>query len=72
MRAYYIPDDPQDYEVQTLTQQLLMSDDVINRNGAIDDGKVSSVFKEATPEAWIIMAKPKEREVLKVYLGWMK
>lgn len=72
MRAFYIPDDPQDYELQTLTQQTLVSDDVINRNGAIDDGKVSSVFKETTPEAWIIRAKPKEREVIKVYLGWMK
>ncbi|XP_068090360.1 diacylglycerol kinase theta [Hyperolius riggenbachi] len=72
LRAFYIPDEPQDYELQTLTQQTLVSDDIINRNGATDDGKVSSVFKEATPEAWIIRAKPKEREVIKVYLGWMK
>ncbi|XP_056374232.1 diacylglycerol kinase theta isoform X2 [Hyla sarda] len=72
LRAFYIPDDPQDYELQTLTQQTLVSDDIINRNGATDDGKGSSVFKEATPEAWIIRAKPKEREVIKVYLGWMK
>lgn len=72
LRAFYIPDDPQDYELQTLTQQTLVSDDIINRNGATDDGKGGSVFKEATPEAWIIRAKPKEREVIKVYLGWMK
>ncbi|KAG8594989.1 hypothetical protein GDO81_001388 [Engystomops pustulosus] len=72
LRAFYIPDDPQDYEVQTLTQQTLVSDDIINRNGATEDGKGSSVFKEATPEAWIIQAKPKEREIIKVYLGWMK
>ncbi|KAM4048982.1 diacylglycerol kinase theta [Anomaloglossus baeobatrachus] len=72
LRAFYIPDDPQDYELQTLTQQTLVSDDIINRNGATDDGKGSSVFKETTPEAWIIRAKPKEREVIKVYPGWMK
>ncbi|KAG8454938.1 hypothetical protein GDO86_001237 [Hymenochirus boettgeri] len=30
------------------------------------------VFKEATPDAWIIRAKPKEREILKIYPGWMK
>ncbi|KAM4809023.1 diacylglycerol kinase theta [Rhinophrynus dorsalis] len=72
LRAYYIPDDPQDYELKTSTQQTLVSDDIINRNGATEDGKVGSVFKEATPEAWILTAKPKEREVIKIYLGWMK
>ncbi|OCT59255.1 diacylglycerol kinase theta [Xenopus laevis] len=72
LRAYYIPDDPQEYELQTLTQQTLVSDDIINRNGAMEDGKVGSVFKEATPEAWILSAKPKEREILKIYPGWMK
>ncbi|XP_053558715.1 diacylglycerol kinase theta [Bombina bombina] len=72
LRAYYIPDDPQDYELQTLTQQTLLCDDIINRNGATEDSKVTSVFKESIPEAWIIMAKPKEQEVIKCFLGWMK
>ncbi|KAM8960987.1 diacylglycerol kinase theta [Pelodytes ibericus] len=70
LRSYYIPDDPQDYELQTLTEQTLACDDIINRNGATEEAKVSSVFKEA--EAWIIKAKPKDREVIKVYPGWMK
>uniref|UniRef100_A0A8C5PLV7 Diacylglycerol kinase n=1 Tax=Leptobrachium leishanense TaxID=445787 RepID=A0A8C5PLV7_9ANUR len=70
LRSYFIPDDPQDYELQTLTHQTLVCDDIINRNGATEDGKSSSVFKEA--EAWIIKAKPKDQEFIKVYPGWMK
>ncbi|MEE6511835.1 hypothetical protein FKM82_018659 [Ascaphus truei] len=72
LRAYYIPDDPRDYELQTLTPQTLACEDIINRNGTTDDDKAGSVFKEVIPEAWIIRAKPKDRDVLKIYLGWMK
>uniref|UniRef100_A0A8B9K7E6 Diacylglycerol kinase n=1 Tax=Astyanax mexicanus TaxID=7994 RepID=A0A8B9K7E6_ASTMX len=34
LRAFYIPDEPQDYELQIHTQQQgLLTDDIINRNG---------------------------------------
>ncbi|POI33429.1 hypothetical protein CIB84_002819, partial [Bambusicola thoracicus] len=62
LRAYYINDDQQEYELQTFTQQALLSDDVINRNDAAEDSNLGSVFRESVPEAWIIRAKPKDEE----------
>lgn len=72
MRAYYINDDPKDYELQTFTQQALFCDDVINRNDATEESHPGSVFREAVPEAWIIRAKPKDDEVIKIYPAWLK
>uniref|UniRef100_A0A8C5RBY9 Diacylglycerol kinase n=1 Tax=Laticauda laticaudata TaxID=8630 RepID=A0A8C5RBY9_LATLA len=51
LRAYYISDDQQDYELQTFTQQALFCDDIINRNDTIEEMQPGSVFREAVPEA---------------------
>uniref|UniRef100_A0A8C6ZG82 Diacylglycerol kinase n=1 Tax=Nothoprocta perdicaria TaxID=30464 RepID=A0A8C6ZG82_NOTPE len=72
LRAYYINDDQQDYELQTFTQQALLSDDVINRNHALDDSNTGPIFRESTPDAWIIRAKPKDEEVIRIYPAWLK
>uniref|UniRef100_A0A8B9I404 Diacylglycerol kinase n=1 Tax=Anser brachyrhynchus TaxID=132585 RepID=A0A8B9I404_9AVES len=72
LRAYYINDDQQEYELQTFTQQALLSDDVINRNDAAEDSNSGSVFRESVPEAWIIRAKPKDEEVIRIYPAWLK
>ncbi|KAF2988456.1 hypothetical protein EK904_004961 [Melospiza melodia maxima] len=72
LRAYYINDDQQEYELQTFTQQVLLSDDVINRNDAAEDSNLGSVFRESVPEAWIIRAKPKDEEVIRIYPAWLK
>nr|XP_023687202.1 diacylglycerol kinase theta isoform X2 [Paramormyrops kingsleyae] len=69
LRAFYIPEEPQDYELQVYGQQALVSDDIINRNGTPDN---KSVFKDCVPEAWVLRAKPKETDVLKIYAGWLK
>uniref|UniRef100_A0A8C3UFK2 Diacylglycerol kinase n=1 Tax=Catharus ustulatus TaxID=91951 RepID=A0A8C3UFK2_CATUS len=71
LRAYYINDDQQEYELQTFTQQVLLSDDVINRNDAAEDSNLGSVFRESVPEAWIIRAKPKDEEVIRIYPAWL-
>lgn len=72
LRAYYINDDQQEYELQTFTQQALLSDDVINRNDAAEDSNLGSVFRESVPEAWIIRAKPKDEEVIRIYPAWLQ
>ncbi|XP_019373758.1 PREDICTED: diacylglycerol kinase theta [Gavialis gangeticus] len=72
LRTYYINDDQQDYELQTFTQQALLSDDIINRNDASEEICPGSVFRESIPEAWIIRAKPKDHEVLRIYPAWLK
>ncbi|MGH0136432.1 UNVERIFIED_CONTAM: hypothetical protein FKN15_061187 [Acipenser sinensis] len=72
LRVYYIPDEPQDYELQIYCQQVLVNEDITNCNGATENPKSQSVFKESVPEAWVLQAKPKESEVLKIYAGWLK
>uniref|UniRef100_A0A8C9LC01 Diacylglycerol kinase n=1 Tax=Pavo cristatus TaxID=9049 RepID=A0A8C9LC01_PAVCR len=72
LRAYYINDDQQEYELQTFTQQALLSDDIINRNDAAEDSNLGSVFRESVPEAWIIRAKPKDEEVIRIYPAWLR
>ncbi|XP_056625409.1 diacylglycerol kinase theta [Triplophysa dalaica] len=69
LRALYIPDEPQDYELQSYGQQGLFTDDIINRNGTPDN---KTVFKDSASESWLLRAKPRETEVLKVYAGWQK
>ncbi|XP_036445539.1 diacylglycerol kinase theta isoform X1 [Colossoma macropomum] len=69
LRAFYIPDEPQDYELQIHAQQGLLTDDIINRNGTPDN---KAVFKDSQPEAWLLRAKPREVELLKIYAGWLK
>uniref|UniRef100_A0AAR2K4D7 Diacylglycerol kinase n=1 Tax=Pygocentrus nattereri TaxID=42514 RepID=A0AAR2K4D7_PYGNA len=69
LRSFYIPDEPQDYELQIYTQQGLLTDDIVNRNGTPDN---KAVFKDSQPEAWLLRAKPREVELLKIYTGGLK
>ncbi|MGH0145088.1 UNVERIFIED_CONTAM: hypothetical protein FKN15_006505 [Acipenser sinensis] len=72
LRIYYIPNEPQDYELQVYCQQVLVNEDITNCNGAIQNPKSQCMFKESVSEAWVLRAKPKESEVLKIYAGWLK
>ncbi|KAJ8015739.1 hypothetical protein DPEC_G00029280 [Dallia pectoralis] len=69
LRAFYIPDEPLDFELQCNGQQSLHSEDILNRNGTLDE---KAVFKENISEMWLLRAKPKDTEVLKIYAGWHK
>ncbi|XP_053507277.1 diacylglycerol kinase theta [Ictalurus furcatus] len=69
LRAFYIPDDAQEYELQNYTHPDLLSDDIINRNGMPDS---KAMFKDCPPEVWLLRAKPKDTELLKIYAGWLK
>ncbi|XP_051944988.1 diacylglycerol kinase theta-like isoform X2 [Xyrauchen texanus] len=69
LRTFYIPDEPQGYELQRYGQQGLDTDDIINRNGTPDN---KPVFKDSFYDSWVLQSKPKETEVLKIYLGWLK
>ncbi|XP_070769505.1 diacylglycerol kinase theta [Enoplosus armatus] len=56
LRTFYLPDDPQDYELHEIGgMQRLHSDDILNRNGG---------------DAWQLRAKPRDAEVIEVYAGW--
>ncbi|XP_068927793.1 diacylglycerol kinase theta [Petaurus breviceps papuanus] len=74
LRAYYINEDQRDFELQTLAQQA-MADCTAHKNGGQEDASstsIPSVFRESIPEAWIIHAKPKDHEVIKIYPAWLK
>uniref|UniRef100_A0A672PCB0 Diacylglycerol kinase n=2 Tax=Sinocyclocheilus grahami TaxID=75366 RepID=A0A672PCB0_SINGR len=66
LRAFYIPDEPQDYELQSYSQQGLFTDDIINRNGTPDN---KPIFKDTVSDSWLLRSKPREVEVMKIYPG---
>ncbi|KAK1799059.1 hypothetical protein P4O66_007326, partial [Electrophorus voltai] len=69
LRAFYVANELQEYELVPYTPQGLLTDDIINRNGAPDN---KGVFKDSSQEAWLLRAKPRETEQLKVYVGSLK
>ncbi|KAF5906437.1 diacylglycerol kinase theta, partial [Clarias magur] len=69
LRAFYIPDDARDYELQNCTHPDLLTDDIINRNGMPDN---KAAFKDCPAEVCLLRAKPKDTDVLKIYAGWLK
>lgn len=69
LRAFYIPDEALEYELQNCTHPDLLTDDIINRNGMPDN---KAVLKDGPPEVWFLRAKPKDTELLKIYAGWLK
>ncbi|XP_075993586.1 diacylglycerol kinase theta [Genypterus blacodes] len=68
LRAFYLPDQQQEYELQEVgCPQHLYSDDVLNRNGSLDN---RSAVKEVATETWLLRAKPPHTEVLNVHASW--
>lgn len=69
LRAFYLPDDPQDYELHEIGgQQRLHSDDILNRNGGPDN---RGSLKEGG-DSWMLRSKPRDAEVIKVYASWSR
>lgn len=67
LRAFYLPDEPQDFELHEIGgMQRLHSDDILNRNGGPDN---RSSLKDGG-DAWLLKAKPRDAEVIKVHAGW--
>ncbi|TWW55482.1 Diacylglycerol kinase theta [Takifugu flavidus] len=68
LRAFYLPDEPQDYELlQIGCMQRLHGDDSLNHRGPNN----RSSLKDAG-SAWLLRAKPGDTEVIKVYAGWAR
>nr|XP_034364330.1 diacylglycerol kinase theta isoform X2 [Arvicanthis niloticus] len=69
LRAYYISEDPKDFQLQALPLSLLSGN-------AQALGKAGTTEEEATkgsgPEAWVIRSLPRTQEILKIYPGWLK
>lgn len=67
LRAFYLPDEAHDYELHEFGgTQRLHSDDILNSNSG---GGSRSWLKDAG-EAWLLRAKGRDADVIKVYAGW--
>uniref|UniRef100_A0A3Q3VV02 Diacylglycerol kinase n=1 Tax=Mola mola TaxID=94237 RepID=A0A3Q3VV02_MOLML len=67
LRAFYLPDEPQDFELHEINgKQCLHSDDILNRNSGPDN---RCSLKDGG-DTWLLRAKPREADVIKVYAGW--
>ncbi|XP_048220034.1 diacylglycerol kinase theta isoform X1 [Perognathus longimembris pacificus] len=75
LRAYYVSEDPRDFELQALPLPSLASDDPGKTGSggtAEEEGSRGPGPREPMPEAWVIRALPRAQEVLKIYPGWLK
>ncbi|XP_054942257.1 diacylglycerol kinase theta isoform X3 [Physeter macrocephalus] len=82
LRAYYITEDPQGFQLQALPAPALVGDTgasgkvwsggTTEEEGSRGPGArdVPSIVR--IPEAWIIRALPRSQEVLKIYPAWLK
>ncbi|XP_045630695.1 diacylglycerol kinase theta isoform X2 [Ursus americanus] len=77
LRAYYVAEDPRDFELQALPPPVLAADTGARgktraSGSAEEEGSRGPGSREAAPEAWIIRAVPHTQEVLKIYPAWLK
>ncbi|XP_024907617.1 diacylglycerol kinase theta [Pteropus alecto] len=77
LRAYYITEDPRNFELQALpTSGQAGGREAPGKAGSggtlEEDGGRGPGSREAAPEAWVIRALPRTQEVLKVYPAWLK
>ncbi|XP_051053998.1 diacylglycerol kinase theta isoform X3 [Phodopus roborovskii] len=65
LRAYYINEDPRDFQLQALPLTIM--------SGATEEeASKGSGPQESMPEAWVIRSLPRAQEILKIYPGWLK
>ncbi|XP_057560862.1 diacylglycerol kinase theta isoform X3 [Hippopotamus amphibius kiboko] len=85
LRAYYITEDPQGFQLQALPPAAQAGDpgapgkvwsggatEEEEEEGSSGQGARDGPCIPRAPEAWIIRALPRAREVLKIYPAWLK
>ncbi|XP_008567756.1 PREDICTED: diacylglycerol kinase theta [Galeopterus variegatus] len=72
LRAFYIGEDPRNLELQALPLPSQAGDSRARGEAVVEEGSGGPGSCEATPEAWVIRALPRDQEVLKIYPGWLK
>ncbi|XP_059963335.1 diacylglycerol kinase theta isoform X2 [Mesoplodon densirostris] len=82
LRAYYITEDPQGFQLQALPAPALTGDTgasgkvwsggTTEEEGSRGPGARDVPSITRIPEAWIIRALPRTQEVLKIYPAWLK
>ncbi|XP_055291180.1 diacylglycerol kinase theta isoform X2 [Moschus berezovskii] len=71
LRAYYIPEDPQGFQLQALPTPVQLGD--TTAAGKVwSAGPAEEEGCRAAPEAWVLRALPRTQEILKIYPAWLK
>ncbi|XP_029333050.1 diacylglycerol kinase theta isoform X2 [Mus caroli] len=71
LRAYYISEDPKDFQLQALP--LSGSAQALGKAGTTEEEtSKGSCPRDSVPEAWVIRSLPRTQEILKIYPGWLK
>ncbi|GAB1289967.1 Diacylglycerol kinase theta [Apodemus speciosus] len=74
LRAYYISEDPKDFQLQALPLTLLSGNaQALGKAGTTEEeASKGSGPRDSVPEAWVIRSLPRTQEILKIYPGWLK
>ncbi|XP_043761850.1 diacylglycerol kinase theta isoform X2 [Cervus elaphus] len=71
LRAYYIPEDPQGFQLQALPTPAQLGDTVA-AGKVWSAGPAEEEGGRAAPQAWVLRALPRTQEILKIYPAWLK
>ncbi|ERE68179.1 diacylglycerol kinase theta [Cricetulus griseus] len=74
LRAYYINEDPRDFQLQALPLTILSGNaQALGKAGTMEEeASKGSGPRDSMPEAWVIRSLPRAQEILKIYPGWLK
>lgn len=74
LRAYYINEDPRDFQLQALPLTILSGNAQAPGKAGTTEEEASkgSGPRDSMPEAWVIRSLPRAQEILKIYPGWLK
>ncbi|XP_038947477.1 diacylglycerol kinase theta isoform X5 [Rattus norvegicus] len=74
LRAYYINEDPKDFQLQALPLTLLSGNaQALGKAGTTEEEtSKDSGPGDSVPEAWVIRSLPRTQEILKIYPDWLK
>ncbi|MXQ99137.1 hypothetical protein E5288_WYG020055 [Bos mutus] len=71
LRAYYISEDPQGFQLQALPTPVQLGDTAA-AGRVWSAGPAEEEGGRAAPEAWVLRALPRTQEILKIYPAWLK
>ncbi|XP_052591721.1 diacylglycerol kinase theta isoform X3 [Peromyscus californicus insignis] len=74
LRAYYINEDPRDFQLQALPLTILSGNAQAlgKARTTEEEANKGSGPRDSMPEAWVIRSLPRAQEILKIYPGWLK
>lgn len=74
LRAYYINEDPRDFQLQALPLTTLSGNaQTLGKAGTTEEEASKSPGpRDSMPEAWVIRSLPRAQEILKIYPAWLK